>query len=676
LANTLENEKELQEIADRSPENRAWFDLALNVEGLARNSGVHAAGVIIADEPLRDIIPLSKQGKDQNITTQWDMSICEEFGLLKMDFLGLRTLTILDDAIKMVEKKTGESICLDDLPLDDPKTYELLREADTEGVFQLESSGMRRLLIQLKPDSYEDIVAVLALFRPGPLGSGLHEIYARRKHGQEKISFPHPILEEILSETYGLLIYQEQIMRVAQKMSGFSLNDADTLRKAMGKKKKELMDPFEGPFMDGASANEIPKEVSEEIWQTMVKFAEYGFNKSHSTAYAMVTYQAAWMKAHHPLEFYASSLTHEAFDSDKLHILVEDARKHDSQVRPPCVNRSEATFLVEENDAIRFGLSAIKGVGEGAAETLVHLREQQESSFFENYDEFLVVAVASNINKTTFEGLIKAGALDCFGAARVDLNDELESALAAAQARAKDRARGQAGLFDQERPSSDGSTRIFDPNSDPEEAHHAPRELSKEERKRTLTMEKESLGMYLTRHPLDPYRAILPGISSWDSKNVGELPDRAKVALVGVASHMEIQGTRKDPTRKFARFKIEDLKGSTSALAWPSTYEDFGEHLVEDFIGIFHGQIDHSGETPTMLIDRVEPLGEPEDLKLEGSLEIRIDGQTTILPQAKEFLEKNPGPSHVRFHYKLKDGTEKVIRADNDFSVRLSGELI
>ncbi|MBC8328602.1 MAG: DNA polymerase III subunit alpha, partial [Planctomycetes bacterium] len=520
LSKVLQTEPELAAIGDSSEANRQWFDLALKVEGFSRNSGVHAAGVIIADEALMEIIPLSRQ--NDATTTQWDMKVCEEFGLLKMDFLGLRTLTILDDAVKMVGRRLGQEVDLATIPLDDPAVYQLLRAADTEGVFQLESGGMRRLLGDLKPDCFEDLIAVLALFRPGPLGSGLHEVYARRKHRLERVSFPHPLLEEVLKETYGVLIYQEQIMRVAQRMGGFTLNEADTLRKAMGKKKRALMEPFELPFLDGAEAREVPRQVAQEVWAMMVKFAEYGFNKSHSAAYALVTYQAAFMKAHHPAEFYAASFTHEASDSDKLRLLLEDARRHGVEVLPPCVNESAPHFLVNQDSAVRFGLGAVKGVGGGAAQALLELRQGRAPGRFPSLDELYVDVTSKGLTRTTMEGLIKAGAMDCFPGARVDLLEQRNGSLRSAQTRAKDRAAGQAWLFGGAPAPDDAAS----PGAGPALGDRA---LSDAERRATLAMEKEAPGLYPPRPPLAPYPPPPAGVPPRARRNPSEAPGLAGV---------------------------------------------------------------------------------------------------------------------------------------------------
>ena len=666
LAKSLKEVPELKEVSISSDLHKQWFELAQKVEGLSRNSGIHAAGVIIADQPLQEIVPLAKVSG--NITTQWDMKQSEAFGLLKMDFLGLRTLSILQEAARQVARTCGDVIELDQLPLDDAKTFDLLQRADTEGVFQLESGGMRKLLAQVKPTHYEDIIAVLALFRPGPLGSGLHETYARRKHGQEAVSFDHPILEDILRETYGVLIYQEQIMRVAQFMGGFSLADADSLRKAMGKKDAKLMGRFEDQFLGGAAEREVPKQVAKSIWDMMVKFAEYGFNKSHSAAYAMVTYQAAWMKAHHPAEFYAASFTYEASDTDKLRSLLEDARRHEVSLLPPCVQNSTSRFAVVAPLTIRFGLEAIKGVGQGAAEALVDARSEQEAERFPGFDDVLLAGVGAHINRGTFESLAKAGAFDGLGENRMKLLPELEDRLRAASSRAKDLARGQALLFAPE-PSA--------PATAADSHNVGTEELTPEQQALLLQYEKESLGFYLTSHPLDDYRDLLGGVSPWDSRSAKEAGEHAIVALPGVVSQLEVRPTRKDPSRRFARLKVEDLHGATDAVVFPRTWEEVGDFLVEDYVGIFHGRLQESNDNMELLIDSVEPLGDREQMKLQGSLEIHLeDNAEPLLKEIQGILAESSGESRVRFIVHGAGERKRVIRAGQEWFVELKSSLV
>jgi DNA polymerase III subunit alpha len=676
LSKAFDADEELQELRDISDRNKKWVKLATSLEGLSRHTSVHAAGVIIADEPLIDIVPLAMQ--DGNITTQWDMKISEQYGLLKMDFLGLRTLSILHEAVTLVKKRSGEEIDLDALELKDEATFELLQSGDTEGVFQLESGGMRRLLANLKPTTFEDVIAVLALYRPGPLGSGLHEIFARRKHGEEEIRYPHPLLEEILQETYGVLIYQEQIMRVAQMMGGFSLSEADSLRKAMGKKDVKLMRKMEPGFLTGAIEREVDEHVAKDIWEMMIKFAEYGFNKSHSAAYALVTYQAAWMKAHHPAEFYAASFTYEASDADKLATLIEDAKGHDLKVLPPCIHESFERFAVLENGDIRFGLEAIKGVGGGAAENVVQQRRDRiakDEGEYPDFHEFLVECVGNQVNRSTVENLIKAGALDKFEMRRLDLLEDLQASLTYAQSVAKDRQRGQGMLFDTA-PTPAGPAQSA--SSEPEEdADGKPpmRKLSDAERKLTLTNEKEALGLYLTQHPLDPYRDILRGIAAWDSRNLKEVGDNSQLALAGIAAHVKILPLKKDPSRKMARLRVEDLYGSTAALIWPSTLENHKEMVHEDFIGVFHGSVDMGGEEPVLRVDRIEPMAEKDSVKLSGSLTIVLGGGDPPIEKLQKIIREHPGGSMIRFVYQDSEGKSRLLRAGPGWRVGLNSGL-
>lgn len=671
LREAFDGDPELQELRDSSERNRKWVDLAVKIEGMARHTSVHAAGVIIGDEPLIEIVPLARQ--DDIITTQWDMKYSEEYGLLKMDFLGLRTLSILAEAVRLVKKRHQDDIDLEALELDDPATYELLQAGDTEGVFQLESGGMRRLLANLKPSEYEDIIAVLALYRPGPLGSGLHDVYARRKHGKEKVSFPHPLLEEILRETYGVLIYQEQIMRVAQRMGGFSLSEADALRKAMGKKDAKLMGKFEPKFLAGSIEREVPQQVGQDIWDMMAKFAEYGFNKSHSAAYALVTYQAAWMKTHYPEEFFAANFTYEASDTDKLATLIEDAKGHGLEVLPPCIQASEVRFAVTEAGQIRFGLEAIRGVGTGAAEAIANARsERSDDGFrFPTADEFYIDCVIGGVNKTTIESLVKAGALESMQQQRLDQLDELPTALAQAQSTAKDRERGQGLLFAAApaAPAANSAAASKTATSD------GLRELNDEELRFTMNLEKDALGLYLTKHPLDPYREILRGVTPWDSRNLKDVGDAAKVTLAGIATHVQVRPTRKDPSKKMGWLRVEDLYGSTAAIVWPSTLEKCRDCVEEDFIGLFHGTVDLEGEEPTLKIDMIEALGERSEVQLSGSLDIMLPSGDAPIEMLQEILRAHSGNAPVRFLYTAEDGRQIGMRAGPGWRVKLTSDL-
>ncbi|MFQ5506859.1 MAG: DNA polymerase III subunit alpha, partial [Planctomycetota bacterium] len=363
LRKALQTDEELKEIRSSSPDKRELFDIGLRLEGLCRHASTHAAGVVIGNQPLSDLVPLYRNGDD--VTTQWQMTDLEAIGLLKVDFLGLKTLTIIEEALRLIRAKTGNAVILDSLPLDDRKTFELLQQGETLGVFQLESAGMRDLIQRLMPDSFEDIIALIALYRPGPLQSGMAETYVKRKHGQEPVSYPHEDLAPLLAGTYGVIVYQEQVMLIAHELAGFSMNQADSLRKAMGKKKPEVMAEFRERFISGAVAKGHDRKVADDLFTTMEYFAGYGFNKSHSAAYALLTYQTAWLKANHPTEFLCALLSCDSGTTDKLKEFSDEAARMGIRVLGPDINRSGAKFLVEGQD-IRYGLAAIKGMGEKA----------------------------------------------------------------------------------------------------------------------------------------------------------------------------------------------------------------------------------------------------------------------------------------------------------------------
>lgn len=666
LQDALKSDKGLASAAKASDQYRRWFQYAKGVEGLSRHASVHAAGVVIADEPLREIVPLYRHRTDESITTQWDMIRLEQMGLLKMDFLGLRTLTIIQDALRLVKESRGIELRADDIPLDDPATYQLLCEANTEGVFQLESDGMRKLLADLKPDRFEDVIAVLALFRPGPLGSGLVQTFVDRKHGREEVSYPHPLLEEILAPTYGVLVYQEQVMRIAQRLGGFSLADADSLRKAMGKKIAALMAEFEPPFMEGAAERGVPGPTAKQVWQLMVKFAEYGFNKSHSAGYAVLTCQTAYLKANYPAEFYASTFTHEAHDSDKLAGLIDDARKHGLEIRPPCVNASKVAFDLDGELAIRFGLSAVKGIGHAAAELIASSRSEEGE--FTSLSNLLVRCAATGLNKLGFEALINAGGCDVLGTSRIAMLNSLESSIAYASRVREDRERGQLSLFGEETSAPDAA---------PPDAPSEERPLTPEEQQLTMRREKEALGIYLTRHPLDPYRRLLDGVTPWTSRNLAHAGAGSRVVLAGLAIHVAERPLRKDPSRRMVSFRVEDLHGVTLAIAWPETLERYRELLVEDFAGVFTGTLDLARQDPQIVVDLIEPLGDSSSLSLQGTLEIRLTHEDrSKLPVLQKLLADSEGRATVHFRYVDQDGSTRILRAGSGFRVRLDAALL
>ena len=485
LADALDQEPDLKKFS-QDPRYQELFEVSLRLEGLNRHSSTHAAGVVIADQPLTDIVPLQRNGED--ITTQWPMETLEKLGLLKMDFLGLRTLTILDRAIKIIAEETGEQIDLDELPLDNRTTYEMLSNGDTKGVFQLESSGMRELLRRLQPDRFEDVIAVLALYRPGPLGSGMDKIFTERKHGREETVYPHEALAAILGETHGVILYQEQVMRIAHDMAGFSMNEADSLRKAMGKKKPEIIASFKEKFIGGASERDVPAKIAKEIFEQIEHFAKYGFNKSHSTAYAVISYQTAYFKANYPAALLAAVLSCEINFVEKMVEYLAECKRMQIEVRPPDINDSGHNFTVRQG-VIHYGLVAVKGVGEKAVEAI--LAERSKSGEFRSLFDFTERVDLRQVNKTVVEQLIRCGAFDKLGATRTRLLAAVKTAIEeGARVQAEKRA-GQLSLF-----GGDDAVQASAEN------YPDVPEASKLE---ILAGEKSSLGFYLSGHPLDDY---------------------------------------------------------------------------------------------------------------------------------------------------------------------------
>ncbi|MHC4339908.1 MAG: DNA polymerase III subunit alpha, partial [Planctomycetota bacterium] len=492
----LEQDDELRELAEQGPEEtRRLFDFARRLEGCHRNAGTHAAGVVIADAPLTDYVPLYKHGED--VSTQFSMENVDQLGLLKMDFLGLKTLTLIDTAARLVREGGKE---LPDLRseefqrYDDRKTYELLCRGESFGVFQLESSGMRDLMMKLQPSSFEEVIVLIALFRPGTLDAGMHDIYCNRKKGIERIAYDHPLLEPILKNTYGVIVYQEQVMLIAHAVGGLALSEADSLRKAMGKKNPELMAGFRQRFLDGCVKKEISRNTAEELWEKMATFAGYGFNKSHAAAYSVVTYQTAYLKAHHPREFMAALLTVDAGNMDKLPESLEECRRMGIAVHKPDVNRSRVDFSAE-GDGIRFGLTSVKGVGRQAAEGLVAARE--EGGAYSGIHDLAARVDNRLANKTTLEALVRAGACDDLGGHRAQLVAALDSVLRAAALEQADRRMGQMNLLGGPGPDAgDAPAAVLPPVAPWSESE-------------MLRLERETTGRYWSSHPLAQHETLV-----------------------------------------------------------------------------------------------------------------------------------------------------------------------
>ncbi len=587
LSTALENVRELKDLTRGDRNISELFQTALDLEGLARHASTHAAGVVIAPEPLIELVPLHKDEKKNEISTQYQMSDLERLGLLKMDFLGLTTLTVLSQVLEQIKVLKGEEIVLEDLPLDDPLTFKLFCDGNTAGVFQFESSGMRDILRRLQPSRIEDLIALNALYRPGPIKGGMIDEFIKRRHGEVDVVYDHPELEEILEETYGVIVYQEQVMQIASRLANFTLGSADLLRRAMGKKKKKVMDDQRKRFMEGSAENGINKAKAKRIFDYMENFAGYGFNKSHSTAYALLAYQTAYFKAHHPVQFMAAVLTNELFKSDpKIVQYMEEAREMGIRVLPPDVNKSGVYFLGTNDGEIIFGLSALKNAGENAVTEIVEAR--QKNGPFRDLFHFCETVDLRKVNRRVMEALIKAGAFDSLGEKRKSLFEAVPMAIERGQKAQKDKITGQQGLF----ADLAGSVADDGPEQVPDLGEWDTREL--------LGYEKEVLGYYLTGHPMEQYREELKNFSRYRTSDLGEKLDRQEITVGGMIAKVERKQTRKGDS--MATMQLEDLSGSVEVLLWPSVYEKCKELLDTDSPILVKGRLEVNGRGEIKLI--------------------------------------------------------------------------
>ena len=559
LDEAIKREPRLKEEQKGNPRIKKLLDLSLALEGLNRHSSTHAAGVVISDLPLVERIPLCKSPKD-DVVSQFAMNEISDVGLTKFDFLGLKTLTVIKDALHFVHEGRGVEVDLDNLPLDDRKTYELLMRGDTDGIFQLESSGMKDVLVRMKPDCIEDVIALIALYRPGPMDN-IPE-FISRKQGKTKIVYEAPELEAILKETYGIIVYQEQVMQIAVAIGGYALSEADTLRKVMSKKKTEEMESREKPkFLAGARKKKIPEANAVRIWEQMETFGKYGFNKSHSTAYAIISYQTAYLKSHYPAEFMAALLTSEKDNRDKIISHIGSCREMGINVLPPDINESMSDFSVV-GDRIRFGLAAVKNVGIGAIESIIAAR--QSAGPFRSIVDFCDRVDPRKVNKRVVESLIKCGAFDATGHKRRQLMISCEEIMDKAQKRQREKASGQANLLEQfeqaDRTPQNGECPADGLPDIPEWDH-----------KELLANEKETIGFYITGHPLSRYSDRLALIVTADSTNLSTRTDRDALIMAGVVSSIREVQTRRKETMAYVT--LEDLRGSVTVIFFPEIYK-------------------------------------------------------------------------------------------------------
>lgn len=628
---------ELKEAYETDPDAKRILDAAMAIEGITRNEGVHAAGVVICPKPLQHFLPVKRDTKGGSIVTQYDGPTVANLGLLKMDFLGLRTLSVIATTLKSIERNHGVAIDIDSIPRDDAATFELLQRADTDGVFQLESAGMKRTLRDLKPTSFADIVAVVALFRPGPMDS-IPE-YVARKHGRSPITYYDERLKPILEETYGMLVYQEQVMRIAMVMSGFSGGKADKLRKGMAKKIKEIMAELEPEFIEGAVANGYDRRMVERMWADIVKFGEYAFNKSHAAAYAVVAYQTAYLKAHYPLEYMAAVLTSYTGKTEEIVRYVAACNRAGIRVLPPDVNTSGADFTPVPGVGIRFGLAGIRGVGEGVVKSIV--AEREAGGPFRSLHEFCERVDLKQINRKTLEALIKAGAFDSTGYTRRQLISFLEEGvLEGAAKRQKDRSNGQVSMFD-----------LFADDDHGFQADvPAPDGVEWDERLK-LGFEKEMLGIFVSGHPL---RSVAEAIRRGADLSIAELDESMhgrSCWLAGMLSNIVRKPTKRGGLMAVA--VLEDLDASVELVFFPQTFEMYRELIEEEAIVRIRGKYESDERGQKVIVAEIERFDGSAFERPPTRIIVEADGGALVNGRAealKRILVRYPGPDQVELH--------------------------
>ena len=678
LDESLERSLELAQLVKRDERVSELWAVARTLEGGTRHASVHASAVVISDEPLMERIPLYKDPKREELITGYAMGPIDKLGLLKMDFLGLRTLTVIVDAVGIIKASRGIALDPDGIPLDDVRTYQLLGEARTYGVFQLESAGMREALQKLRPERIEDIIAMVALYRPGPMD--LIPDFIKRKHGESRITYEHPAMERHLQETYGIMVYQEQVMRLAADLAGFTLGEADTLRKAMGKKDRELMAAQKAKFIVGCRTNQIEARKAERIWELIEKFAGYGFNKSHAACYGLVAYQTAYLKANYPVEFMAALLTSEMDKTDKIVQYMDECRAMGLAVGPPDVNLSRAKFTVA-GDTIHFGLAAIKNVGATAIESIIALR--QSGGPFRSLGDFCARADLRMVNRRVIESLVKAGAFDCLKTARAALLAGLDQAMEAGQRRQREREEGQGSLFD-----SPGS-----PAAESGGATPGLPPLAEWPSEQLLAYEKEVLGFYLSGHPLARYGETARQLGSLSAIELAGRPVGARVAVLGQVSSLRERATKSGNRMAFATLEAAD--GAVALTIFPEARKTCGAALRSPGPVLVKGRIDDTDKGRVLLVEEIAPVdgglqnvspslagrrdplahGQHADRHVEDGdsrhahtcrIRVRADGTALeqVLEQVRAACRTHPGTTPLFLH---------VLLPEHEVVVKVSG---
>lgn len=643
LEDALKQEPKLRQLAEEKPEYGELIDICRVLEGLPRHASTHAAGVVISDKPLVEYLPLYK-GKKGEVITQYDMKYVEKIGLVKFDFLGLRNLTVIANTLSLIENQGKTPPDMVNLDLGDRDTYRLLASGETDGVFQLESSGMKDLLVRMKPESFEDVTALVALYRPGPLESGMVDDFVNRKHGRQAVEYMVPELEPILNETYGVIVYQEQVMKIAAVLAKYRMSEADDLRKAMGKKIPEILAKHKERFIQGSVENGIDGKKAESLFDLIEKFAGYGFNKSHSAAYALIAIQTAFLKAHFPVEFLAAILTSEMNSTEGVVKYIAECRRRDIKILPPDINQSDKAFTVRENEII-FGLTAVKNVGEAAIDAVI---EERANGPFYSLFEFCERVDLRRVNKRVIESLIKCGAFDSTEAHRSQMMAALEDAADYGQRIQKEKNDPQMSLFGSD-GGQDQANRPVLPG------------INEWEEKERLSYEKESLGFYVSGHPLDRYEKILEKFATADTMALEECHDQSAVRIGGVIRSIKnIRTKRGDP---MAFVALEDRHGSVEAVVFTSVYNASYHLLVEDNAVFVQGQVQKDENAIKLLADAIIPIREAEE-KWTAEVCLNIDLSHTskdMLVKLKDVLARHKGECSGYLHLKDADKTNTVV---------------
>ncbi len=655
LEQALVQEPELKTLYRTDPKITQLIDTSLILEGLTRHASTHAAGVVISEKPLVNYVPLYKVQEAQ-ISTAYPMTSLEKIGLLKMDLLGLRTLTVINEAVKIIKRTKDVDVDLSKIPLDDKKTYKILANAESAGVFQLESSGMRDLLKKLRPERFEDIIALLALFRPGPIGSGMLDDFMKRKHGEIEIKYDHKLLEPILKETYGIILYQEQAMRIASSLAGFSLAQADNLRRAMGKKTPEVMAQMRQHFVEGCTKFKIERRIAEKIFNQIEYFAGYGFNKSHSAAYALISFRTAYLKANYPVEFMTALLTSEKDSLDKIAIYINEAARMGIKILPPDINESSADFAVV-GDSVRFGLAAIKNVGYGAIDSIITMREKNGK--FKSIYDFTGKIDPRLVNRKVIESLIKCGALDSLKLFRSQLSAMVDKALEVAGGVHKDRLNGQLSFFDKFEDQENFKKTFQDIPNIPEWPEN-----------QLLAYEKEMLGFYITKHPLARFEKMLNTYSTCNTTQLQNLRDGDEVLIGGIISKAKFTTTRKT-NEKMAIITLEDLNGVVDVLVFPSTFVKSGSLIRPDAIVFVNGRVNLREEEPKIIANEIVTV---DSVRAKYTKAIMVNVVTAGLEKnslgnLKKILSRYPGRVPVYLNFVKPDGGRTTVATGRNLSV-------